>query len=110
MTAIYQVKDNNNKIEYYSNLTIAKRVARKYLAERVAAKKVSAKGIIRYNERISYIRDCAALVLTATIIEKDYSVRVLRQNIKLPRVNNFWTFAEGAREFRHEMELAQGAN
>lgn len=99
MGAIYQVKNNNKVVEYYSNLALAKHYARQYLAERVMQREPNARNI-SYNEKISYMRGYAVLVLTATM-QRDYgSTRTTyRQNIKCPRINEHWTCADGTQDF-----------
>jgi len=109
MGAIYQVKNNNKGIEYYSNLAVAKSHARQYLAERVMQREPTAHNIA-YNEKISYIRDYAVVVLTATMRESRYGVRkTYRQNIKCPRINEYWTCADGTQDFYNCIKTIQKA-
>lgn len=99
MSAIYQVKNNNKGIEYYSNLAVAKAYARQCLAERVVSREPNAYNI-SYNEKISYIGGYAMLVLTATVQRDHIGVKkVYRQNIKCPRLNENWTCADGTHDF-----------
>ena len=107
MGAIYQVKNNNKGIEYYSNLAVAKTHARQYLAERVMQREPTAYNIA-YNEKISYVGGCVVVVLTATMRENRYGVRkTYRQNIKCPRVNEYWTCADGTQDFYNHIKAIQ---
>ena len=63
---------------------------------------------ISYNEKISYVGGCAVVVLTATMRENRYGVRkTYRQNIKCPRVNEYWTCADGRQDFYDRIKIIQ---
>ena len=107
MGAIYQVKNNNKRVEYYSNLAVAKHHARCYLAERVCQREPNAHNI-SYNEKISYVGGYAMLVLTASL-SRDYGARkTYRQYIKCPRVNENWTCADGTNDFYNFIKSMRG--
>lgn len=99
MSTLYQVKNNNKGLEYYSNLALAKHYARQYLAERVKQREPNALRV-GYGEMISYSRGCAVLVLTATVYStRTCAPKIFRQNIKCPRLNNNLTCADGSADF-----------
>ena len=107
MSAIYQVKNNNKGVEYYSNFSVAKCFARQYLAEKVASREPKAYSVT-YNEKISYISGCTVFVLTASV-QKNYGEvkRVYRQNIKCPRLNENWVCAEGTQDFYARLKMLE---
>lgn len=114
MKAIYQVKNNNKQVELYANLTMAKCKAQQYLAERIMAKEPNSRGIWNYNESITYIQGIPHFTLTATVGTKRLNgcvrSKTYRQNIKCPKLNDWWTVPNGTQDFLNLFKRCDNAS